>query len=188
MINNFLEIEKKHKKLIDKALELLKLIEQDRVHNIMHITDVVNFTKEICINLPLEINFEVCLISAYWHDVGRIHIQKGHEEESCIILQKYMEELNYEKDFISQCINAIKYHGWDMHPKTTEGRIVQDADFLALLGENRWKECLKYNSSLDKIVSLLPECKNKLNFEYSKSLFDNQFFKIFNILYKNISK
>ena len=61
---------------------------KDYEYNINHMNDVVSYTKELLNNINLEIKIDVCIISAYWHDVGRIKINEGHEKLSAEMLKE----------------------------------------------------------------------------------------------------
>ena len=114
---NFTQIEQKYNKLIGKATEYMKNI-KDYEHNINHTRDVVSYTKELLNNINLEINIDVCIISAYWHDVGRIKINEGHEKLSAEMLTEEMKKMKYDENLINECYKAIENHKWNMHPRT----------------------------------------------------------------------
>ena len=63
------QIEQSNKELLQKAVEIMKTV-PDFKHSLSHMESVVQYTKEILETVE-EANKEVCLISAYWHDVGR---------------------------------------------------------------------------------------------------------------------
>ena len=65
----FDNIIKKHKILIDKAIDIMKKV-KDPKHSISHMESVVKYTNEI-LQYEKEVNKEVCIISAYWHDVRK---------------------------------------------------------------------------------------------------------------------
>ena len=165
---------KKHESLINEAnLYMDKINYYEHNHN--HIKDVVNNTLLIMNNLEEEFNLEACIIGAYWHDVGRVICNKGHEIKSSDMLRDTMEKLCYSEDFINICCEAIKYHKWNMEPITIEGHILKDADKLAFIGINRWRECTENNYKLDDIIELLPKLRNEiLHFDISKELYDIQ--------------
>lgn len=98
---DFTKIEKKHNILIEIAEEYMKSI-NDYEHNINHMNDVVSYTKELLNCLNIDINIDVCIISAYWHDVGRIKINEGHEKLSAEMLKEEMEKLRYDGRVIKQ--------------------------------------------------------------------------------------
>lgn len=169
------EIYTKNKKLIDIAIEKIKLCENDPLHFIGHTIDVVNYVKELLEEIPA--NKEVCIIAAYWHDVGRAVCDKGHEEESGRILREEMTKLGYSNEMIEQCYLAVVNHKRKCNPPTIEGKIIRDADKIAYIGINRWKRCIKEDpSAIDEIVEVyLPILKDEiLKLEYSKELFDRE--------------
>ena len=162
-----------NKKLIDAAIEKIKLCEKDPLHFIGHTIDVVNYVKELLKEIPA--NKEICIIAAYWHDVGRSITDDGHEEESGRMLREEMIKLGYSNKMIEQCYLAVVNHKRDCIPPTIEGRIVRDADKIAYIGKNRWERCMKEDpEALDEIIEVyLPILREELLIlEYSKALFD----------------
>ena len=167
------EIYIKNKELIDSAVEKTKKCENDPLHFIGHTIDVVNYVKELLEKIPA--NKEICIIAAYWHDVGRTVKDKGHEEESGRILKEEMTKLGYSDEMIEQCYSAVVSHRRKCIPPTIEGKIVRDADKIAFIGKNRWKRCMEEDPhALDEIIeTYLPILKDEiLRLEYSKELFD----------------
>ena len=178
-----MDIEHKHEDLIAIAKKYMSTI-QDSCHNIHHMNDVVAYTKELLNELETKKNPEVCMIGAYWHDVGRIKLDVGHEELSAKMLRQHMLEMNYDDEFIEACCEAIRYHKWNMSPKTIEGLIIKDADKLAWLGVCRWIDCLNNNQNLDSIISLLPKLRDEiLYFNESKKIYDRDIIKLIKLLY-----
>ena len=127
---DFENIEQKYENLINLAKDYMKTIE-DREHDINHMNDVVYYTKKILNCLDEKLNPDVCVISAYWHDVGRIKTRKGHEKLSAEMLKEEMQKNGYDDKFIEECYKAIEFHKWNMEPTTIEGLAVKDADKLA---------------------------------------------------------
>ena len=182
------EIENKYKDIIDIAKKYMSSI-KDNEHNINHMIDVVNYTKELLELINENIDREVCIISAYWHDVGRIKLTNGHEKLSAEMLRDELERRGYEENFIMKCYKAIENHKWNMTPETIEGLIVKDADKLAWLGNGRWESCLNSGQDLDALIELLPKLKdNILYFNESKKIYDRDIVNLVNILYKRIYK
>ena len=180
------EIECKNEKIISKAKEYMSTI-SDYEHNINHMYDVVYYTKELLESLDIEKNKEVCIISAYWHDVGRIKADEGHERISAEMLKKEMTLQGYDENLINQCYKAIEKHKWNMMPETVEGLILKDADKLAWIGKGRWESCLENGQKLDSIVELLPKLKSEiLYFKESKKIYDRDIVNLIKLLYKNI--
>lgn len=181
--NNYSEIENKYHELIQKAKEYMRKI-TDYEHDISHMYDVVNYTKELLNSIELDVDKDVCVISAYWHDVGRIKINEGHEKLSAQMLKEEMINRGYDNQFIGKCCLAIENHKWNMQPTTTEGLIVKDADKLAWIGIGRWNSCLKNGQHLDYIIKALPKLKNEiLYFNESKNIYDRDIVKLVELLY-----
>ena len=176
-------IELKYEKLINKAKEYMSQI-TDYEHDINHMQDVVNYTYELLDKIKINVDKEVCIISAYWHDVGRINCADGHEKVSAEMLKEEMEKEKYDSKFIDKCYLAIENHKWNMTPTTNEGLVVKDADKLAWIGKGRWGICLKNNQKLDSIITLLPKLRNEiLKFEESKNIYDRDIIKLVDLLY-----
>lgn len=185
-ILDFQEIENKHKVLIEKAINTMKLVE-DPKHSLSHVLQVVEYTKEIL--KSVEADNEVCIISAYWHDVGRLEQDKGHALISANLLKKEMEELNYDEKIIDKCYKAVYKHGWKEEPETIEGVIIRDADKIDFVGIGRWEECIKTNCKFRKILDLLPTMrKDLLKLDASKEIFDKEIGKLVVFLHNRIFK
>ena len=178
--------------MIDIAIEKIKLCDNDPLHFIGHTIDVVNYVKELLEVIPA--NKEICFIAAYWHDVGRSVLDKGHEEESGRILKEEMAKLDYSDEMIEQCYSAVVNHKRKCVPPTIEGKIIRDADKIAYIGKNRWKRCIEENpEALDEIIEIyLPILREEiLNLEYSRELFDrdmNTYVKQYIEIWKNRKK
>ena len=184
---NYNDIEVRYEKIINKAKEYMSTI-TDHEHDINHMYDVVNYTKQLLNSIMLDVNKEVCIISAYWHDVGRTIQNEGHEKISAQMLKEEMTKIGYDSGFINECYLAIENHKWNMQPTTIEGLIVKDADKLAWLGIGRWKSCLNNNQSLNEIIKLLPRLRNEfLYFKESKNIYDREIIKLVELLYKNLN-
>ena len=159
----------------------------DFEHNDTHMNDVVYYTKKLIEKLDIKVNLDVCIISAYWHDVGRTKMGAGHEKLSADMLKEYMEENKYDEKLIDECYKAIENHKWNMTPLTNEGLIVKDADKLAWLGIGRWKACVDNNQRLDSIIELLPRLRNEfLHFDVSKKIYDEECINLIKYLYDKI--
>lgn len=191
-MESYEEIYNKNKKLIDIAIEKIKVCDNDPLHFIGHTIDVVNYVKELLEVIPA--NKEICFIAAYWHDVGRSVLDKGHEEESGRILKEEMAKLDYSDEMIEQCYSAVVNHKRKCVPPTIEGKIIRDADKIAYIGKNRWKRCIEENpEALDEIIEIyLPILREEiLNLEYSRELFDrdmNTYVKQYIEIWKNRKK
>lgn len=178
-----METENRYKELIEASRNYMKSVE-DYEHNMSHVNDVVAYTEELLSTVNIKVDKDVCIISAYWHDVGRTKLKIGHEKLSAEMLRNHMLKMNYNNEFIDSCYAAIENHKWNMTPKTNEGLILKDADKLAYLGQGRWESCIENNQKLDEIIGLLPKLRNEiLYFEESRKIYDREIIKITKILY-----
>ena len=172
-MKDFNEIENKFSKLIKKAIEIMDKV-PDPKHSVSHMRSVVKYTKEI-LSVELGADIEVCILSAYWHDVGRIKGEKGHALLSAEMLKEELIKENYDKNFIDKCYLAIYKHGWKEQPETVEGKIIKDADKIDFVGISRWKNCIENNCRFYKILDLLPTLRKDIfEFEISKEIFDRE--------------
>ena len=163
-------IEEKYQILIQKAINYMKNV-TDPKHSLSHMYAVVNYPKEIL--LKIEADKEVCIIAAYWHDVGRSIQEKGHAELSAEMLKNEMQNSGYNNKFIEKCYNAVYKHGWNEEPKTLEGIIIRDADKIDFIEIGRWNQCIEDNCKFTKILDLLPTMRKELlKLECSKEIFD----------------
>lgn len=162
------EIKNKYIDLINKALNIIK--ENDEpVHGIGHINGVVENTILLLERYP-QADKEVCILSAYWHDVGRKYGKKGHELKSAEMLKDELINNGYDEEFVDKCFKAIYKHGEKDLPETLEGILVRDADKLDDLGIARWKECIERNKRPPRVIVGL---RNELlQLDYSKELYD----------------
>ena len=161
-------IKNKYIDLINKALNIIK--ENDEpVHGIGHISGVVENTILLLEKYP-EADKEVCILSAYWHDVGRKYGKKGHELKSAEMLKEELINNGYDEEFADKCFKAIYKTCEKDLPETLEGILVRDADKLDDLGIARWKECIEKNKRPPRVIVGL---RNELlQLDYSKELYD----------------
>lgn len=173
MLEEFEIIEKKHKNLINIAKDYMSRVE-DPKHSIDHMEAVAKYVKEI-LAYEKEADKEVCIISAYWHDVGRLYGEENHAKVSAKMLEEEMQKLGYNENFIQKCVKAINNHGWYESPETLEGIIIRDADKIDFVGISRWKNCIENDCKFIKILDLLPTLrKDILVLESSKEIYDRE--------------
>jgi HD superfamily phosphodiesterase len=166
-------IENKYKELIQKATQIMESV-PDPKHSVPHMESIVKYTKEI-LNSGIDADPEVCVVSAYWHDVGRIEGEKGHSLLSAEMLKEELLKGNYDKDFIEKCYLAVYKHGWHDHPETIEGKVIRDADKIDFVGITRWKNCIENNCRFSKILDMLPTLRKDIfDLEISKEIYDRE--------------
>ena len=166
--NEFKLIKEKYKDLIDKAINIMKEM-NDAVHGLSHVENVVANTIEI-LKEENDADKEVCILSAYWHDVGRMYGKEGHGVNSAEMLKSELNKNNYNDEFIQKCYKAICKHDTKEIPETLEGIIVKDADKIDAVGIERWKACVESNQRLPRIFPNLRE--EMIIRESSKKMYD----------------
>lgn len=182
--NEFEVIKEKYKDLIDKAINIMKDM-NDSVHGLSHVENVVANTIEI-LKEEKEADKEVCILSAYWHDVGRMYGKEGHGVNSAEMLKTELINNNYDEEFIGKCYKAICKHDTKEIPETLEGIIVKDADKIDAVGIERWKACVESNQRLPRIFPNLRE--EMIIRESSKKMYDKNAKKLIEYLSKIIIK
>ena len=182
--DEFSKIEEKHGILLQKATKLMENV-PDPKHSLSHMYSVVNYTKEIL--AQTEVDKEVCIIAAYWHDVGRSVQDEGHAKLSAEMLKTEMQNLRYDDEFINKCYKAICKHGWDEEPETLEGIIIRDADKIDFVGIGRWSQCIENDCKFTKILELLPTMRKELlRLDCSRKIFDREIANLVVFLHNKI--
>ena len=161
---------------------------------------VFNSAKQIIEKGNFDVDKDLVLISAILHDVGKAYLDeskifgkegllgdykaewKKHAKLSEEPARNLLTNLNYPKDFIEKVCDIVKLHDTrDLPKKTTELKIVQDADIIADVGFSgfikpfMFSGRFKSQSVLDSIKYLNSEedyqkIKSKLNLEISKEI------------------
>jgi predicted metal-dependent HD superfamily phosphohydrolase len=126
MHNNF--ILNKVEKYVTESLS--KVIPNFRhFHNLDHTLDVVNISNSIALEERItQEEIEMIKIAAWFHDMGYIICCEGHEAQSSIFAQKFLEENLYPKDKIDNIINCILSTKIPQSPKNKMEEILCDAD------------------------------------------------------------
>ncbi|MBC8045308.1 MAG: HD domain-containing protein [Fimbriimonadaceae bacterium] len=102
-----------------------------------------------------EHEMELLSAAALWHDTGYIKIYFGHEEESCIMAQRYLPEYGYSPDEINKICGMIMATKIPQSPKNKLEEIIADADLeylatskAAFFSEKLYRELHYRNQSL----------------------------------------
>ncbi len=156
-------------------------------HDIVHTKEVVEITgkigKEIGIN---DIDLEILLIAAWFHDTGHILQFMGHEEISCDFAKEFLEKNDYPAERINRVLKCIIATKIDIEPETLIEEIICDADLNHLGTEkyfsksellraevenrtgNKFSDYDWIKSSIDFFI------KHKFYTRYAKDNFDEQ--------------
>ncbi|MFT4303672.1 MAG: HD domain-containing protein [Candidatus Woesearchaeota archaeon] len=170
-------------KAIEQAKTYIHKIE-DVSHNIVHVKSVVDYAIIIAESYP-EVDLNLIEVAAWWHDVGRVSGNQGHEQRSAEIARDFLKQLGVELEICNQVYDAIVFHKWSMKPVTLEGEIIRDADKLDFISISRWKACLDANilGPLKELSLLLPRLRNELlHLDISKKVYDSKIIEFKNFI------
>jgi HD superfamily phosphodiesterase len=169
------QIELKHSDIIQTAIRMMDTI-TDPEHMTGHTLDVVDNVCRIIEKLPdnTELDLDMCIICAYWHDIGRTQQGPGHEALSAEMLATVLASNGFSNEWVEKCKKSIVNHKWNApRPETLEGVVLKDADKIAFLELRRWKDCLEHNFVLSGVMEILPKLRNDIFIlDESRELYD----------------
>lgn len=131
---------------------LVKLImPPDPVHGIGHVERVARIACSIASNYE-NIDYEVLLLAAYLHDVGRLSGSENHAVRSASIAKHVLKMLGYPEDKIEKVIDTIMAHSYSSGraAMSMEAKILSDADKLDALGSIGLVRVLMYSGGLGR--------------------------------------
>ncbi len=121
-------------------------------HNIIHTKEVVNEAQKIAVKMGVsDIDLEIILIAAYFHDLGYNENPNIHETISINLAEKFLTEKGYSQERIEkvrQCIYATKL---DYEPKNLLEEIIKDADLHHVGSENYFAKSNLLRTELETI-------------------------------------
>jgi uncharacterized protein len=161
----------------------------DPAHDLLHFERVVKTAKEIC--LKENGKWEVVVPAAWLHDF--VIIPKNDPRRStaskisAIEACKYLDEINYPKEYLAEIAHAIEGHSYSANIDVTslEAKIVQDADRLDAIGAIGIARCFATSGMLKTSFyhSDDPFCLNRLP-DDSQFTLDHFYIKLFKIVEK----
>ncbi|AWX44078.1 hypothetical protein HME9304_01078 [Flagellimonas maritima] len=133
-------------KIVEKAELYVSEILENKLnpkflyHNLRHTQRVVKSTKELLNFYNLKpIENEKILLAAWFHDTGYTKGVNNHEEESCKIATKFLEDNNYDiaaiKDINAHIMATKRYH----EPVNLQEEIIRDADASHFAKKSYWE-------------------------------------------------
>ncbi len=130
---------KKPSPILQKASDYVFNLLHDKLpanhiyHNFHHTTDVVNAVEEIAegVNLSKE-DSELVMLAAWFHDVGFVEADAGHEEQSKKIASAFLKENLYSEEKIEKILGCIDATRYPQHPKNMLEYVLCDADLSGI--------------------------------------------------------
>lgn len=102
-------------------------------HNLNHTQRVVNATKELLEGENIsEVDANLLLLAAWFHDVGYIKGTENHEESSVRIATNFLEEYNIDESIINTVNRLIRATKMDVEADDILEKIIKDADCVHL--------------------------------------------------------
>ena len=106
-------------------------------HNLAHTQRVVAKTNELIENLKVEkSDAENLQIAAWFHDTGFIKGRENHEEESVVIVTRFLKDKEFANIRIEAISNLILATKIKHEPKNDLEKIIMDADCAHLASKN----------------------------------------------------
>ncbi len=165
-------------------------------HNYRHTAEVAHNANFLAKKSNLtDVEREMVVIAAYFHDVGNIEITIGHEKLSCTIAREFLQKQNFPEEKIKIVENTILSTEMGREPTNLLEEILNDADLSHLgmttfLERNRllreeWETFLDMTFTDDEWIKLNVKFLNEHHFytEAAKTAFENQ--KKQNLTYLN---
>src|SRR5687767_12859477 len=125
----------KHNLLIEKAESYVKQFVHCHnsssllYHNIRHIENVVKAAQEISEHYKLsERDHCICMVAAWFHDIGYCDCSAGHEERSAKYAADFLRVQGTDEEFISSVSNCIMATKMPQKPSNLLEQILCDAD------------------------------------------------------------
>lgn len=172
----------KYDKAITEAERYLKLNPRDVAHDLLHHENVWDFCQRIIGNDRLKVNNKLLKVAAFWHDVilnSEKSVSRENVEEVCDYLENFLPKLGFPRQEIRIVIETVRHHEFRDSPTTMEGLVLQDADKLDTLSEERsdrlvsayrlGKVSKKRMASYGRTISRwIPILESTFNFAYAK--------------------
>ena len=118
-------------------------------HNYNHTLEVVNHAKEIAIGVKLtEVDLDIVIIAALFHDTGYLEARDNHEELSASIAVRFLHEQHFGEGSIQKVVGCIRATKVPQRPTTLLEQVICDADLLNL-GKD---DCIEKGEVLHKEI------------------------------------
>jgi len=136
-----------------------------------HILVVVEMVEKLC--EIIEADKEICLLSAYLHDIGRVvDMEDNHDVAGLPIIEEILSGYDYPRDKIEKVKSACRSHRCkDVMPKTIEAKVIASADAMSHLDNDfyfRLLELFFKKMSYDYSIAKL---KEKVERDFNDKIF-----------------
>jgi len=182
-------------KVEDYVIDLLcDLPESLCYHNLKHTQEVVEASRVLASSSKLsDVETEIVVISAWFHDAGHTTTYFGHEEAGVEIAKKFLNDINYPTPRIKEVLNCILATHYPPKPKNEIQKVLCDADMFHLTLDDYESRSMKLKEEIesvtDKEIPLRYWCDQNIEFLNDHCYFTSYGRKFLNFLKeKNLNK
>jgi predicted metal-dependent HD superfamily phosphohydrolase len=161
--------------LIEQAENFVIKLLKDRLsisftyHNVKHTMDVVKAVEVLSEKESLsQLDREIVLIAAWFHDTGYIQGCDHHELSSVTIATDFLKEKDKSTEYIEKVASTIQATTFDYAPNTVLEKIIRDADYSHFASPDYLSIC----------ESLRTEWENTLQKFYNDFEWDSENYRI----------
>ncbi|MCP2027700.1 HD superfamily phosphodiesterase [Flavobacterium sp. HSC-32F16] len=134
--------------LIEQSEDFVSNLLKDKLsnlysyHNFNHTFTVVTAVKELCKKEDVKDDDKEALLTAAWfHDTGYVEGYENHESTSVKIAADFLREKGKSEKFIELVSSLILATAKEYEPKTHLEKIIKDADYAHLMGNEYVTTC-----------------------------------------------
>jgi len=123
-------------------------------------------------------NRDVLIAASLLHDIGKDKGRKDHNVRGYELSKKFLKNIDIEdKELILKCI--LKHSSkFSKENNETEVKVIQCADALAVLFDDRWQKYSRENYSKKELLFLYNKTFNKINLKSAKKIAEPQIKKL----------
>lgn len=122
-------------------------------HNLAHTREVVDACKLLALKSNLnEIESEIVIIAAWFHDSGHSATYFGHEEAGVDIAKKFLKSIKYPSDRSSKVFDCILATNYPPNPKNEIQKVLCDADMFHLGSEDYELRCINLKKEIESVT------------------------------------
>lgn len=106
-----------------------KGLDEKVYHGLTHTMEVAAECKKLGRASGLsELDVEIVTIAGWFHDLGHIEIEKGHEEKSVEFAIQFLREIEYPEENIEKVVGCIRATKVPQNPQNELEYVICDAD------------------------------------------------------------
>lgn len=137
------------KKIVKFAEQKMK--DRDYNHDMGHVLRTVKLIRYIAKREKADM--DVCIVSAYLHDIGQSIRFKDHHITGTKMAKQFLKKLKLDKEFIDNVAYCIYHHSTKTinEAKTKEAKALYDADMLQTIGPFGYTRILTSETVFGKV-------------------------------------